>query len=180
MKWFSQFVLRLTGWKVVYTVPHINKSVICLAPHTSNWDFLFAKLIYASIDNHQPHFFMKKEWFFFPFGVVLRWMGGVPVDRNRKASLTDLTAEQFHTHTQYHIGVAPEGTRKAVSEWKKGFYYIALKANVPIQLAYLDYAKKEGGITKLFYPTGDEEKDLKEIHDFYKNVTPRFPERFGG
>lgn len=178
MQTFSRLVLKLSGWKFVRTTPILQKSVICVAPHTSNWDFILAKLSYSASEDIHPRFFMKKEWFFFPLGSFLRGMGGIPVDRAKRTSLTDQVVERFKASDNFHIGVTPEGTRKAVKEWRKGFYHIAMKAGVPIQLAYLDYAKKEAGITKVFYPTGDEKKDLAEIKDFYAQVTPKFPERF--
>ncbi len=121
---------------------------------------------------------MKKEMFAFPFGWFFKALGGIPVDRKRKSSLTDKITKAMNRHRSYNICVTPEGTRKAVGEWKKGFYYIALKANVPIQLAYLDYAKREGGITKILVPSGNEEADFAEIMDYYKNVTPRHPHKF--
>lgn len=178
MQKFARVVLKLAGWKFVRTTPILSKSVICVAPHTSNWDFILAKLSYSASEDIHPHFFMKKSWFFFPMGSLLSAMGGIPVDRSRRSSLTDQVVEEFAKHESFHIGVTPEGTRQAVREWRKGFYHIAVKAGVPIQLAYLDYAKKEAGITKVFYPTGDEKKDLEEIKSFYANVTPKFPERF--
>jgi 1-acyl-sn-glycerol-3-phosphate acyltransferase len=177
-KHFCRIVLRIAGWKFIRTVPEVKKSVVCVAPHTSNWDFILAKLSYTATGDAAPSFFMKKEWFFFPLGVLLRAMHGIPVDRSKRTSLTEQVAAEFAKRDTFHIGITPEGTRKAVKEWKKGFYQIAIKAEVPIQLAYLDYGKKECGITELFYPTGDEKADIEFIQGFYKNVTARFPERF--
>ncbi len=105
-------------------------------------------------------------------------MGGVPVDRSRKSSVTQQVVDMFNTRSTFHIAITPEGTRKRVKKWKMGFYHIAVQANVPIQLAYFDYAKKEIGITRIFYPTGDEKKDLKEIQSFFKGATARFPDQF--
>lgn len=176
----SKCLLKITGWKALRTVPEVEKSVLCVAPHTSNWDFIIAKLSYMATVTTPgtPKFFMKKEWFFFPLGLLLKSIGGIPVNRKKRGSLTDEVAAEFAKHKTFHIGITPEGTRKPVKEWKKGFYQIAIKANVPIQLAYIDYHKKECGITKIFYPTGDEKADMIEIRNFYKGVTARFPERF--
>jgi len=178
MRILSKFILLLIGWKFIRTVPEVKKSVLCVAPHTSNWDFILAKLAYMSAGNATASFLMKKEWFAFPFGIILRAMGGIPVNRNSRSSLTDEVAAEFSKRESFHVGITPEGTRKSVKEWRKGFYHIAVKAGVPIQLAYLDYGKKECGITKIFYPTGDEKADMKEIKNYYKEVTARFPERF--
>lgn len=105
-------------------------------------------------------------------------MGGIPVDRSKRTSVTDQVADEFNKREFFHVAITPEGTRSLVKKWKMGFYYIAMKANVPIQLAYIDYAKKEMGITAIFYPTGDEENDLTKIQEFYKDVTPCHPELF--
>jgi len=121
---------------------------------------------------------MKKSWFFFPFGSILSAIGGVPVDRSKRTTVTDQMAEEFDKRETFHLAITPEGTRSLVKKWKMGFYYIAVKANVPIQLAYFDYAKKEMGITKVFYPTGDENADLKVIQDYYQDVTARNPDNF--
>ncbi len=174
----SKLILRLVGWKYKRTVPYIKKSVVCVAPHTSNWDFIIAKLSYTATAPGMPRFFMKKEWFFFPLGLLLTAIGGIPVNRKKRGSLTEEVAAEFAKRDSFHIGVTPEGTRKPVKEWKKGFYHIALKAEVPIQLAYIDYHKKECGITKIFYPTGNEKEDILEIRRFYDTVTARFPKQF--
>lgn len=175
---FSQLILKLVGWKAYRTVDEPLKSVICLAPHTSNWDFIISKIAYHSMGSGEPCFFMKKSWFFFPLGLFLRAIGGIPVDRKKSTSLTDQVAEEFAKHEQFHIGITPEGTRKAVSEWKKGFYHIAVKAGVPIQLAHIDYAKKECAITEIFYPTGNDEQDLAYIRNFYAEFLGKHPERY--
>ena len=105
-------------------------------------------------------------------------MGGVPVDRDRKTDLVDQIAQQFKIRKRFSVAITPEATRKRNPNWKMGFYYIALKAEVPIVLAYLDYKKKEIGLTEIFYPTGDEQTDMKKIKEFYRNKNGRFPERF--
>ena len=177
MKAISKYLFEMAGWKAVVTVPEPPKSVICIAPHTSNWDFLIGKMYYWSL-GRKSSFLMKKSWFFFPIGSLLKSMGGIPVDRSKRTSVTDQVADEFNKREFFHVAITPEGTRSLVKKWKMGFYYIAMKANVPIQLAYIDYAKKEMGITAIFYPTGDEENDLTKIQEFYKDVTPCHPELF--
>ncbi len=86
--------------------------------------------------------------------------------------------EVFNKRKIFQLAVTPEGTRKKVEEWKKGFYYIAEKAQVPIMIAYFDYAKKEAGFKGLFYPTGDAEKDIRTIRESYRDVTACHPENF--
>jgi len=177
MKKISQWIFKMIGWKAVVTIPEPPKSVICVAPHTSNWDFFIGKFFYWSL-GRKSGFLMKKSWFFFPMGNLLRSMDGISVDRSKRTLVTDQVAAEFNKRETFHVAITPEGTRSLVKKWKMGFYHIALKANVPIQLAYIDYAKKEMGITEIFYPTGDEKADLKKIQAFYKNVHPRNPEKF--
>ncbi len=148
-----------------------------MAPHTSNWDFVMGKLFYATIGG-RPRFLMKKEWFFFPLNLFLKAIGGIPVDRKSKTSLTGQLIEEFNHRDQFHLAVAPEGTRKRTENWKTGFYYIALGAEVPILLAYIDYGKKEIGIGCSFDPTGDEKEDMNAIKNFYKNFKGKYPEKF--
>ena len=107
-------------------------------------------------------------------------MGGIPVNRDKRTSLTDQVVEMFQTHDRFQVAITPEGTRKRVDEWKKGFYYIALKAQVPILIGYMDYGKKEVGIKEIFYPTGNADQDLAAIREKYKGVTACHPECFGG
>ena len=173
----SRFILKIAGWKVIVSNPILDKSVICVAPHTSNWDFILGKLCYTSV-GLTAHFMIKKEWFKFPFNLIFKPMGGIPVERSRNNNLIDQVVERFKTMKKFNIAITPEGTRKRNDKWKKGFYYIALKANVPIQLAYIDYKDKVLSIEKMFYPTGDEKADFKIINDYYQNVTARHPEFF--
>ncbi|MDR3651703.1 MAG: lysophospholipid acyltransferase family protein [Paludibacter sp.] len=177
MQKFSKWLFKMAGWKAVITVDEPLKSVICVAPHTSNWDFLIGKLFYWSV-NRKSGFLMKKSWFFFPLGNILRSMDGIPVDRSKRTSVTDQVADEFDKRETFHVAITPEGTRKLVKKWKMGFYHIALKANVPIQLAYIDYKNKEMGITEIVYPTGDEKADLEKIQAFYKNSNAKYPENF--
>jgi len=177
MQKFSRWVFKVLGWKAVVTVEEPPKSVICVAPHTSNWDFIIGKLYYWSL-GRKSNFLMKKSWFFFPVGILLRSMGGIAVDRSKRTSVTEQMAEEFNKHESFHLAITPEGTRKLISKWKMGFYHIAVQAKVPIQLAYIDYAKKEMGISGILYPSDDEEADLVIIQAFYKTVNPKHPEKF--
>ena len=177
MQTISRWIYKIIGWKAVSTVVEPSKSVIIVAPHTSNWDFVIGKFFYWIL-GRKSSFLMKKSWFFFPLGLLLRGMGGVAVDRSKRTSVTDQIAAEFNMHETFHVAITPEGTRKPVKKWKMGFYHIAVKANVPIQLGYIDYAKKEMGITEIFFPTGDEKADMIKIHAFYKSVTARHPEDF--
>ena len=173
----SSFILRLFGWTVEVDVPDYPKCVICVAPHTSNWDFFIGKLAYLSIGRYAG-FMMKKEWFFFPLGLIFKAVGGIPVDRSRKSSLVDQMARKFAGSKQFHLAITPEGTRKANPNWKKGFYFIALKAQVPIMLIGIDYPTKTITSTKAIMPTGDFEKDMHEIKLYFKDFRGKIPENF--
>lgn len=173
----AAFIYRLLGWKTVGFIPEgLKKYVILAAPHTSNWDFFYGRL-YFYIFKIPVKFFIKKEWFFFPMGYLFNIMGGVPVDRSKNSKLTDEIAKSFQNNEEMIMMVTPEGTRSYNPNWKKGFYYIALKANVPIILGFLDYSKKEAGFGPVFYPSGDIEKDFEEIKAFYRTKTGKFPQK---
>ncbi len=176
-KIYSFIYYRLLGWKTNVTVANYDKCVICAAPHTSNLDLFIGKLFYGAI-GRKTSFMMKKEWFFFPLGLIFKAVGGIPVDRSRKTSLVDQMTEQFAKRKQFHLAITPEGTRKANPNWKKGFYYIAQKAKVPIVLIGIDYPSKTISATKAVMPTGDMDADMKEIKLYYKNFKGKHPENF--
>ena len=165
------------GWRVERTVPHADKCVICVAPHTSNWDFIIAELYYGSI-GRKAGFLMKKEWFVWPLGILFRKLGGVPVVRSRKTSLTDQLAERARKAERFELAVTPEGTRSLNTEWKKGFYYIALKAKLPILLYGVDYEKKIICCKKTIIPNGDIDSQMKEIKMYFKDFKGKHPEKF--
>jgi 1-acyl-sn-glycerol-3-phosphate acyltransferase len=160
---------------VTETLP--AKCVIALAPHTSNWDFIIGKL-YTMAIGQSNHFLMKKEWFFWPLGILMRRMGGIPVHRDKKMKVTDSVAEMARNADVFRVCVTPEGTRKANSEWKKGFYYIALKAGIPILLYGLDFKTKTIVCTKKIIPNGDVDNQLSEIKDYFRNFTGKHPHQF--
>ncbi len=173
----SQFILKICGWKFIGEIPTEKKAVIIAAPHTSNWDFIWGKLAFVA-HNINTTVLMKKEFFFFPFGAIFRSMGVMPIDRNKKSNLTDQLAEVFAKRDELYLSLSPEGTRSKCTEWKKGFYFIALKANVPILLGEFNYEKKTLNFIETFYPTGDVEADMAYIKGKYKNSKPKYPNLF--
>lgn len=164
-------------FKEEVTEPFPPKYIIALAPHTSNWDFILG-MLYSWAKGLRCDFLMKKEWFFWPLGIVMRKLGGIPVYRNKQRGMTDIVAEQARKMDTFHLCITPEGTRKATTEWKRGFYFIALKAELPILLYGIDYKRKLIKCTKTFLPTGDVEKDMSEIKNYFKQFEGRHPERF--
>jgi len=174
----SRFIFWITGWKVVDKAPkNIHKAVLLVAPHTSNMDYFMGQL-YAWITKVPVRFLIKKELYFWPLGPIFNKLGGVPVDRKKGRNTVDLVAGLFNDYERIYIAVTPEGTRKYVKDWKKGFYFIAQKANVPILLSFIDYKKKVVGMGKPFKTSGDFEADMKRIKDFYKDKIARHPEKF--
>ena len=176
-KIFEFIYFKLMGWNAHFTVPIEDKCVICVAPHTSNWDLFVGKLFWGAW-GRDACFLMKKDWFFFPLGIVFRWMGGIPVDRSKKTSLTEQLAVLFNERKQLNLAVTPEGTRKRNPNWKKGFYYIALNAKVPIMLFGLDYSRKVIECTKTIIPSGDFDKDMVEIKQYFKDYKGKHPDQF--
>ena len=172
----SQFILKLMGWEVKNIIPEVSKSVIAIAPHTSNYDFIIGKLAYTSI-GRTASFLIKKSWFVFPFNIFFNSIGGIPVDRDRNTSVTDKLAEEFKKRDIFHLAITPEGTRKRVKKWKKGFYFISLKAKVPIVLVGLNYANKTVSFLDTFYPTGEVEADMAIIQSKFAGIQGKHPER---
>ena len=173
----ARTLLKWGGWTVKVELPDFDKCVICVAPHTSNWDFIICELAYISLQR-KAGFLMKKDWFFFPLGYFFRAIGGVPVDRSRRTDLVEQIVEQFNAHDRMTIAITPEATRKANPDWKTGFYRIATQAGVPIVLAYIDYDKREVGIERTFEPTGDVEADMIEIKRYYMRFAAKYKDKF--
>lgn len=171
-------ILSHFGWQLKTDIELPAKCVICVAPHTSNWDFVIGVLFKSAL-HIKASFFMKKEWFRFPFGKIMRKLGGIPVDRDRKTSMTDRIAQEYSQREQLAVALTPEGTRSYNPNWKHGFYHIAQKANVPIVLAFIDYKKKTAGYETVFIPTGNIDADIQKIKDYYRNVSAKYPEKFG-
>ncbi|HNR86006.1 MAG: lysophospholipid acyltransferase family protein [Crocinitomicaceae bacterium] len=169
------FILSLFGWKIDKTPPTVSKCVVCMGPHTSNWDFVIGRLTF-SYYGVNTKFLIKKELFRPPFGGLMRKMGGIPVDRKHKNNMTKVAVEEFKKTDNLFLVFTPEGTRKYNSHWKKGFYHIALEAKVPIYVAYIDYKNKTGGWDSLFEPTGDVDADIKEIKKRLSKYTGKVPE----
>lgn len=170
-------LLSLAGWKVKVTVPDYPKMIYCVAPHTSNWDFLLCELAIRSV-GRSAGFLMKASWFFFPMGAFFRAMGGIPVEREHKTqSLTECLIDKFREPGELKIAITPEGTRKATRGWHTGFLRIAREAGVPVCLASVDYPSKTISACDIFEPTGDMEADMAAVKRFYRSFTGKFPDQ---
>lgn len=169
---FAGRLLKIFGWKVTVTVPAYDKCIICVAPHTSNWDFILGELAYASV-GRKAGFLMKDTWFFWPLGSFFRSIGGIPVPRRRpgKGSLTEYLVRKFRTESTLCLAITPEGTRSRTTAWHTGFLHIALQANVPLVLGAIDAPTRRVVVEKTFVPTGDIEADMRAIKDYYRPFT---------
>ena len=174
---FSWLLYKRMGWTADITEEHPDKYIICLAPHTSNWDFLIGQL-YSRSRGMKSNFLMKKEWFFWPLGTLFRRMGGIPVWRSKKTSMTDNLAETARKLPTFPLCITPEGTRSCNPEWKKGFYYIAQKAGIPILLYGVDYERRIIQCTKTIIPNGDIDGQMREIKLYFKDFKGKRPENF--
>lgn len=177
-EWLGLTILRLTGWRMKGEVPKGDQYVLIACPHTSNWDGLFF-WAFAAAFRVRLNWMGKAALFRAPFKGVMQRMGGVPIDRSRARNTVDAAIDRFREGEHFWLAVAPEGTRRAVDYWKSGFYHIARKAEVPIVLVFLDYAKKEGGFGPTIRPTGDPSADMDQIRAFYAEKRPCRPERRG-
>lgn len=176
-------IYTINGWKVKGQVPaEIKQCVMLASPHTSNYDLIYALVGLKKMNVH-VRFTIKKEWLSFPFGLFLKPLGAIGIDRgpkfSRRKSMVDAMVDLYNHEEELTILVTPEGTRRKVKKWKSGFYHVALKAKVPIVLGFLDYKNKLAGVGPVIYPCGDYEKDLREIQEFYATIPAKYPEKFG-
>lgn len=168
LRLLSKAFLRATGWRVEGALPpEAQKSVLIAAPHTSNWDLPYTLMV-AFVLGLQVRWMGKHTLFRFPFGGLMRWLGGIPVKRDQSNNLVAASAASIReSSVPLQLIVPPEGTRSKTRYWKTGFYYIAQAAGVPIVMAYMDYAEKRSGLGPIFHPTGDVERDMATIKAFY-------------
>lgn len=178
-KFIGKLLLKLGGWKPMGEIPaDTQKCVIIEAPHTAIQDF-FVGIAYFWYIERPVSIMMKAEFFKNSImGYLLKKLGGIPVNRGHRNNMVERMNQEFANHEQMNLVICPEATRKKTDHWKKGFYLIAEGANVPIVLGFIDYKKKTCGIGKVMIPSGDYDKDLAEIWDFYKDIKAKHPERF--
>lgn len=182
MKFLSRIVFWITGWSLNDNWPKgLKKAVMIAIPHTSNWDLLYARAAFYLMDI-PVKFTIKKEVMVGPLGWLIKGLGGIAIDRKRipggrKQTYTEAMVNMLKESDELVIMVTPEGTRSAVKKWKSGFYHIALGADVPVVVGYLDYKKKEAGIGPAIYPNGDMEGQIEEMMAFGRNVSGKYPEK---
>lgn len=184
VRWFFRLLFRLTGWKVDRNVPEgAHNSVMLAAPHTSNWDFPYTIAAFDLL-NIAVRYTVKKEFNFFPFSIILNSLGAIWVDRSpkkegeKRRSMVEVMTELFDRSEPLVVLVTPEGTRSKRTNWKTGFYYVAMNAKVPIALGYVDFKTKTAGVGKVIHPSGDIEKDMREIVAFYNTINGKIPANY--
>ena len=179
LRGISLAMLRLGGWRVEGSLPpEAAKSVLIAAPHTSNWDLPYTLMLAIAL-RLRVYWMGKQSIFNFPFGALMRWMGGIAVNRSQSNNLVTTSAQAMReAEGPMQLIVPPEGTRGKTRHWKTGFYHIAQQAGVPIVMAFVDYERKVGGLGPLFIPTGDVETDMARIKAFYAPIKGKNPHQF--
>lgn len=174
-----KFLLKLLGWKAMEPPIEEPKGIILGVPHTSVWDFVISWLYYNGIGG-KAYVMVKKEFFWGPLAPLMRWMGGVPVDRKKGATVVKQMIDAMNSAETMHLAIAPEGTRQLTARWKTGFHTIARACNASVYLGYFDWGKKEIGRGQKFELTDDAQADLKRIRAIYKEmgVKGKHPELF--
>jgi len=168
-----RFFLKIIGWKLQGEPPLESKYVLVAAPHTSNWDFplgLAIMIVYRLEIRWMGKETLFKGW----RGPFMKWLGGIPVNRSSANNMVAQTIDTYNSNESFVVAIPPEGTRSKVERWKTGFYYIAVGADVPIALGFLDYKCKKGGFLSTWYPTGDIEKDIAGIQSCYAEVSGKY------
>jgi 1-acyl-sn-glycerol-3-phosphate acyltransferase len=167
-------VLSVFGWQKAGQVPSARNMVIIAAPHTSNWDFIFL-LAAAYSFGISVNWLGKDSLFRSPLGPILRFLGGVPVDRSKRNNLVQSLSAQIEHGSGIALVIPPSGTRRKTEHWKSGFYRIAEAAQIPLVCGYLDYQKKEAGLGLAFLPS-DLSRDMNRIREFYEPIVGKYPE----
>lgn len=175
VRWIALLILRLFRWRITGTLPNEPRAVLISAPHTSNLDGFFTAVSSLALGLH-TYFLVKHTAFRWPFAGLLRAVGALPVNRANSKNLVGDMARQIRESERMWLAIAPEGTRSA-TEWKTGFYWMAVQAGVPVILIAFDYAKRETQVLGKFEPTGDIAKDLPALMERYRDITPRHPDR---
>jgi 1-acyl-sn-glycerol-3-phosphate acyltransferase len=169
--------MRLTGWRIEGAFPNAPQFVVIVAPHTSNWDFLVGVMAMFAI-GFRGTFLGKHTLFRWPLGAVMRWLGGVPVDRSSSHNVVQQTIDYFDSRPQLLLALSPEGTRRKLPAWRTGFWYVAKGAGVPIVPAAFDYPAKRIRIYPALRPGGDIGADFAQLQSHFDARMARHPEQY--
>ena len=181
MKYFCKFILKLFGWKSFGEAVKEDQCIFVGVPHTSLWDFVVAWMYYVSLGG-KPNILIKKEFFFWPVGYIIKKMGGIPIDRSKGANVIRQAIQLFNERKHLHLAITPEGTRKRTKNWKAGFHTISKNTNVPVPIypTTFDWGRKELNIWEKFELTDNATEDIKRLKDFFreKGLQGRYPDQF--
>ena len=175
----GRLLLHLFRWKITGRVHNAPKFVMVWAPHTSAWDFIIAHASRMAV-GFQSSWLIAATHTRWPLGILMRRLGGIPVHRSASHNVVSQIVNTFENNDRLLLALSPEGTRKRVDRWKTGFWYIAVQAGVPIQLVSFDYDKRITECGPVIVPSDDIEADMKLIQNYFKGVTAKNPEKFGG
>jgi 1-acyl-sn-glycerol-3-phosphate acyltransferase len=177
-KLIAKFLYFICGWKATFKQEYkVPKCVMLAAPHTSNWDLVFALGVYW-LEGIDAKFLIKDNYTKSIFGFFFKWLGAIGVDRKKHNNLVDYSVELFNSCEKLILMVPAEGTRERVEKWKTGFYHIAKNSNVPVGFGFLDYGKKLSGVGDVYHLKGVFEQDMQYIQDFYTTIEGRHPEKY--
>lgn len=172
----GRLLLRCIGWRITGTFPDVPKAVVIGAPHSSNWDALVTAAVVLSL-RVRIGLMAKDSLFRGPWGRLLRWLGGIPIDRQSKRGVVEQSVDKFNEREKLFLGIAPEGTRTSATAWRTGFHQIARRAGVPVLVVVLDYGQREVRFADVVHPGEDTAADLQRILAHYRGAVPRRPER---
>lgn len=173
--WIGKLFMRLSRWHVAGALPPSRKLIVIAAPHTTNWDFVFL-LGAAYVFRLKIHWLGKHMLFTPPFGFIMKWLGGIPVDRSHTTNMVQQLKMRFDEASQLAIVIPPAGTRRSTQYWKSGFYWTAFEARATVVCGYLDYNKKIAGLGLSFIPTGNVKEDMDAVRKFYEGIEGKYPE----
>lgn len=171
-------LLALFGWRVRGELPNSSRLLLIIAPHTSNWDMAVGVLVMYAL-GLRASFMAKHSLFFWPVSVIMRWLGGVPVKRGTAQGLVGQMVDAFARRDSFCLAILPEGTRRRVTQWKLGFYHIAVGARVPLVPVKFDYGRKVVEFAPVFQPSGNLDEDLPRIQGQYQGVRGKIPQNYG-
>lgn len=176
---FCGFLLRKMGWTTAGGPAPDKKCIILGVPHTSAWDFIISYLFYTQFDE-TAHVMIKKEFFIWPIGPILRKVGCIPVDRSNASTMVRSLIYEMQKTDKFHLAIAPEGSRKAVKKWKTGYHLIAKKIGCPVYMGYFDWKSKTVSIGKQVELTDDARADTDRIQALYEEMhfEGKFPEGY--
>lgn len=178
-KAIGRFLLWCYRWRVEGEVHNAKKFMVILAPHTSYWDFLTNMSIMLALGVNN-RWFVADAFCWWPLGNLMRWLGGIPIDRSSPQDLVSFTISKFADHDELILALYPEGTTRKAEKWKTGFWHIARGADIPIQFLSVDYKKRASVFGPVIKPSDDIKADMKKIQAYFKDVTPKTPENFTG